>query len=846
MDSYAVLRQWLEIDYNAVSKKLGFSDITPVVSHELILSTIRCLDYETTMAETVNIDLVIAILALMWSHVNVQEYNLKSVVIKMLSRIGYPTSAIIADEAFDKGECTFSAISSIMDDITLSLMQNSNEIHIGDYTYLLTQFQKQLWDVLDKEKYVGISAPTSAGKSFVILLKTIEKMFQSQMDVIYIVPTLSLLHQVSEDYNAYMQAHNVQNYIITNNFDLKHVEAEHIIYVWTQEKAIAALTSEDWKEYSRKAILVVDEIQNIERVSEDSDVRAKILFDTISELRYVETIAQVIIAGPRIEGIGKLGTDLFGENTVQVDTKHSPVFSLTYSIKKREDDQYFLKQYCGLLNDAYSMPIPKPLSIQGYGSSRITDDYISFLSSIISGLADEQNIIFAPTSNAARKIATGLSVPCVSTDDLLNELAKYYANTVHANYSLCSTLPHGIAYHHGKLPTHVRRTMELAIKNGLISTVACTTTLMQGVNLPAQNIIIRNPHLYTRKGAGEAELTSYEIANLRGRAGRLLRDFIGRTLILDESQFEELDGYEQENMFDDVTKEVPVGYEEKFDVYKDEIWNAVQKESRVNNDMQHYGYLVTYIRQTVMRYGAAAQQRMNNVGVKLTREQVAAIKFKLDHLSVPKEICFRNRYWDPYVLDDIYTSFTGKVPSHPAERGAQTKLSNMLKFLRDSSSAKDMFNKYVPEKYRIGAARGQLCSACIKWATGTPLVDLLEDEYFDGDEGADHVETYIELLQNTAAFNIPLLIKPIVEMFNKDSSIVACLQSGASDPYCRKMIEIGISRELAIRLSGALMSKYSGTGKDDVEIEKEIRGEIAAAYDGLPYWEKAQLTYLIQ
>lgn len=173
-------------------------------------------------------------------------------------------------------------------------------------------------------------------------------------------------------------------------------------------------------------------------------------------------------------------------------------------------------------------------------------------------------------------------------------------------------------------------------------------------------------------------------------------------------------------------------------------------------------------------------------------------------------------------------------------------MSNMLKFLRDSSSAKDMFNKYVPEKYRIGAARGQLCSACIKWATGTPLVDLLEDEYFDGDEGADHVETYIELLQNTAAFNIPLLIKPIVEMFNEDSSIVACLQSGASDPYCRKMIEIGISRELAIRLSGALMSKYSGTGKDDVEIEKEIRGEIAAAYDGLPYWEKAQLTYLIQ
>ena len=79
---------------------------------------------------------------------------------------------------------------------------------------------------------------------------------------------------------------------------------------------------------------------------------------------------------------------------------------------------------------------------------------------------------------------------------------------------------------------HVRRTLEKAIVSKQINNVVCTTTLMQGVNMPAQNIIIRNPHLYLKKTDTAAELSNYEMANLRGRAGRLLKDFIGRTYVL--------------------------------------------------------------------------------------------------------------------------------------------------------------------------------------------------------------------------------------------------------------------------------------------------------------------------
>lgn len=85
----------------------------------------------------------------------------------------------------------------------------------------------------------------------------------------------------------------------------------------------------------------------------------------------------------------------------------------------------------------------------------------------------------------------------------------------------------------------------------------CTTTLLQGVNLPAQNVFIRNPHLYVKKQKQSSELTNYEMANLRGRAGRLLKDYIGRTFVMDEDEFIDSEGYEQLELFEDVTKELP-------------------------------------------------------------------------------------------------------------------------------------------------------------------------------------------------------------------------------------------------------------------------------------------------
>lgn len=120
--------------------------------------------------------------------------------------------------------------------------------------------------------------------------------------------------------------------------------------------------------------------------------------------------------------------------------------------------------------------------------------------------------------------------------------------------------------------------------------------------------------------------------------------------------------------------------------------------------------LISYIRQSVLKYGAESRGRMKNVGIKLTQKQVAAIILKLDSIDVPKEICYKNRYWDPLVLDYIYNEYDGKLPNTPMEKGAKSKLDKAMRFLRENDVTAEMYDKNIPSTYRKGIMRSIMSS----------------------------------------------------------------------------------------------------------------------------------------
>lgn len=289
-----VLYKWLEIDLFNIAKKMGLSDKSCDVNLELLMDTIRCLDYESIIVEKPSINYIITVVGLMWEYVDHTKFDLRKFVIKILSRIGYPTSAIICDKDFDKENGIFSGLDSWIDEVALTINQMKNEIIVANQKYLLTDYQKQIWDSMDNDKVLGISAPTSAGKSFVILLKLVDRLINDNIDIVYIVPTLSLLNQVTEDFNRELKRVGVTDYWISNSFDDQQLSNKKNIYIMTQEKAIAAFSDTE-KAFTKRLILVADEIQNIERIREDKDQRAKVLYDTLIEFRYKDNVEQIII-----------------------------------------------------------------------------------------------------------------------------------------------------------------------------------------------------------------------------------------------------------------------------------------------------------------------------------------------------------------------------------------------------------------------------------------------------------------------------------------------------------------------------------------------------------------------
>jgi ATP-dependent RNA helicase HelY len=99
-----------------------------------------------------------------------------------------------------------------------------------------------------------------------------------------------------------------------------------------------------------------------------------------------------------------------------------------------------------------------------------------------------------------------------------------------------SMLRRGVAVHHaGLLPYHKELVEEL-FQQGLIKVVFATETLSLGINMPARAVVVSS---FTKfDGVNFATLTTGELTQLMGRAGRRGIDVIGHGVILKEADVE--------------------------------------------------------------------------------------------------------------------------------------------------------------------------------------------------------------------------------------------------------------------------------------------------------------------
>jgi hypothetical protein len=387
----------------------------------------------------------------------------------------------------------------------------------------INKFQWSVYNGANSSQWVSISAPTSAGKSYMLLRILEEQYLKSDYLIgVYIVPTRALVHQVEFDITESFLKLGMKNVHISSipslNADWK---IQPQVYIVTQERLLWILNEEP--DFIPN-IVIVDEAQKV-----GDGARGILLVQVIEELKRRSEKTKFIFSSPMSDN-----PEIFLQEVpigVSCETISSEYVAVNQNLLwVSQVNRKPLEWEISLYQDEKEYPVGrfKLISRPSPESKRLP--FIAFM------LADKQggNLIYANGPADAEKIALQLwdlqgKVNETNDQEVLN-LIELSSKVINKKYSLNTTLKREIGFHYGNMPFLIRNEIERLFKNGKLKFLVCTSTLIEGVNLPAKSIFLRGP----TKGNGKP-MNEIDFWNLAGRAGRQGKEFQGNVICIDPS-----------------------------------------------------------------------------------------------------------------------------------------------------------------------------------------------------------------------------------------------------------------------------------------------------------------------
>lgn len=344
--------------------------------------------------------------------------------------------------------------------------------------------QFDVYSTIMSGQNVALSAPTSFGKSLVIDAIVASKKF---FNIVIIVPTLALIAETRRRFSRFRDTYKI---ITQPNQEFE----DRNLLVLTQERLLEVA------EIDLVDFFVIDEFYKLQ--PDGQDERALLLNQAF--YRLLKTGAQFYLLGPDIE--------MFASQIIKkVDLRF-----IKTDYKTVATDTEFLK--CKRLKD-----VPDAL-VELYPK-----------------LKGEQTLIYAKSPPAVSKIAQrlldeyssgSLNQPLLT--DINQDAVDWLSENYHPDWIVAKALKFGIGLHHGKLPRSIAQFMVKAFNEKSIHTLICTSTLIEGVNTNAKNVVI------TDHKAGQEKYDYFTFNNIKGRSGRMLVHFVGRVFIFQSPPKKEL------------------------------------------------------------------------------------------------------------------------------------------------------------------------------------------------------------------------------------------------------------------------------------------------------------------
>ena len=368
--------------------------------------------------------------------------------------------------------------------------------------------QKNVYDSLSLP-YFSYSGPTSMGKSFVVQTYIKQQVLSGvKKNFAILVPTKALINEVRSNIIKELQKDlQTKNYrIVTSSGDLVLKQKHNFVFVMTPERMLHLLIE---MPEIKIDFLFVDEAHKISL----RDGRSTFYYKVIAKIVNKDENTTVIFASPNIpnpEEYLRLIPGLKQNEIKKLASKYTPVCQFKYLIDFYEQKIFAYNEH--MRSVTYIAPLPAQTGLC---------DIVSVVGK------EKQNVIYCSSKqkviNFAMEYAKHLPI---RADEKLIALANDVKNEVHCECYLADLILKGVAYHVGYLPANIRLRIERGFEDGIIRTIFCTSTLVEGVNLPADNLFI------TSHKNGGSKMNEVEFRNLVGRVGRIKYNLYGNVFLL--------------------------------------------------------------------------------------------------------------------------------------------------------------------------------------------------------------------------------------------------------------------------------------------------------------------------
>lgn len=664
----------------------------------------------------------------------------------------------------------------------------------------LTDFQLKLFRALEHEQNLSISAPTSAGKSFVLNLSLSNQIKEKECSsVVYVVPTRALISEVSMRVRGAIKRIGQDKAIIrTTPFpvDRKKIRT-NVVYIFTQERLLSFLSATDVA--PEIDTLIIDEAHEIQ-----NGKRGIILQTAIDVALRKFSNVKLLFASPLIKNpeyflsLFKRTSD--GKFFTEVVSPVSQNILLVNQVARKPT-----QIHASLLNNNGTTEIGQftlPFQLRGSKNQQIANLALS--------LSDDDSVIAfsnTPSSAEARALHASQVAKNIDVSEDIEMFISFIEQEIHPNYALISCLRRGIAFHYGNMPSLLRTGVEELFRNGDIKIIFCTSTLLQGVNLPAKHIIIENPK------SGDNCMTRADFLNLAGRAGRLLNEFHGNVWCIRPEEWDSqcYIGDTLQTISSSITNILADGGTElqkalNPDQAEDSWDDKRQDEADVAIGKIYNDYLETKDFSFMEQY----RTDVNSKELDQTIEVVKSLE-----VSLPDEIIKRNQSLRPDQLDSLYNylleqdSIEDFYPIHPYHSGSKARVEKIVDIL-DVSFEWKLHEKFKP----------WLSYLAYQWVWGAPIKKILHDRISYKEDISEsgninptsEVRSCLKTLETDIRFKMVKYFSAYLEILKYIAIEKELASSNTIEPYhvylefgsCKKsvlsLMSIGLSRFTAIHL----------------------------------------------